>query len=306
MQKPELLKPGDKIAIVSPATIVNPDYIDGAAEFLASQGYRVEVMPHAKGPAFGSYAAADALRLVDLHDAIADKDVRAILCARGGYGCNHLLGKLDENMIAADPKWIIGFSDVSALHALWQKCGVMSLHAPMAKHLTTMPANHYCTQIMMDFLSNPNPIELEVLSNPLNHHGRCRGKLVGGNLAVIEGLAGTPYDVLGNVENEDTILFIEDIAEPIYKIERIMIRLKLAGKLQKLKGLVIGEFTEYRSDKNFESMEDMLAEMLEDENMPIAFGFPTGHGDDNLPLLLGAQCTLDVNKESTLLSFREL
>lgn len=302
MTVPSLLKPGDKVAIISPATIVNPEYIDGAARFLASQGFTPVVMPHAKGPAHGSFAASDSARLSDLADALKDPSVRAILCARGGYGCNHLLDKLPASLIAADPKWLIGFSDVSALHALWQHCGVVSLHAPMAKHLTLLPADHYCTRAMMRILTEGLPVEYFANPHPLNIVGEAHGTLVGGNLAVINGLAGTPYDPFATPRR---ILFIEDISEAIYAVERMLIRLRLSGQLGNLAGLVVGSFTEYKPDRNHPDMETMISRLLAETtgvDFPVAFGFPAGHTDDNLPLALGAEARLSVCREGTILT----
>ena len=133
MMRPRPLRQGDTIAIISPATTVREEYIDGAARLLEGAGYRVRVMPHAKGPADGTFAATAADRLADFTEAYLNPQVRAILCARGGYGCIHLIDSIPPQMLAADPKWVIGFSDVSALHAMMLHAGAMSLHAPMAQ-----------------------------------------------------------------------------------------------------------------------------------------------------------------------------
>ncbi|MDE6393205.1 MAG: LD-carboxypeptidase [Muribaculaceae bacterium] len=297
--QPALLSPGDRIAVVSPASEVNPDYIDGAVRFLESEGFRPFVAPHAKGPAAGSYAAPDSGRLADLTDAWSDPSVRAILCARGGYGCCRLIDRIPLRLIADNPKWLIGFSDISILHALSLKAGVMSLHAPMARHLTLLPADHYCTRAMMRILTDGLPVEYIAPAHPLNRTGQAEGMLAGGNLAVINGLAATPFDPLDS--DKPLILFIEDISEAIYAVERMLIRLRLAGRLDSIKGLVVGHFTEYRPDRNHPDMETMISRMLGDVPFPVAFGFPAGHTDDNLPLPLGAAATLTVTGEETSL-----
>lgn len=305
MIKPSNLKSGHKIAIISPATIVKPIYIDQAAEALKAEGLKPIIMPHAKGPAKGSYAAADADRLADLLAAISDPEIKAILCARGGYGCNHLLHAIPPQLIADNPKWLIGFSDISALHALWQKAGVISLHAPMAKHLSTLPADHYCTRAMMHILRDSLPTEYMTPSHPLITRGEAQGILAGGNLAVINGLAATPFDPLNLADSsEGLILFIEDIAEKIYAVERMLTRLILAGQLQKCKALIVGHFTEYTPDPNHPDMEHMIRALLDryDIKIPVAFGFPAGHTDDNLPLPLGAKASLSITPDSTILS----
>lgn len=225
--------------------------------------------------------------------------MRAILCARGGYGCCRLIDRIPLGLIADNPKWLIGFSDISILHALSLKAGVMSLHAPMARHLTLLPSDHYCTRAMMRILTDGLPVEYIAPAHPLNRTGQAEGMLAGGNLAVINGLAATPFDPLDC--DEPLILFIEDISEAIYAVERMLIRLRLAGRLDSIKGLLVGHFTEYRPDRNHPDMETMISRLLGDVPFPVAFGFPAGHTDDNLPLPLGAAATLTVTDEETSL-----
>lgn len=300
---PKCLAPGDKVAILSPASVVKSEYIDGAAAFLTSRGFVPIIMPHAKGPASGSFAADDRSRLADITSAWSDPKIRAILCARGGYGCNHLVDKISPKCILSDPKWLIGFSDVSALHALCQHAGIVSLHAPMAKHLTELPADHYCTEAMMRILTEGLPVQYLMPAHPLSVQGEAVGTLVGGNLAVISGLAATPYDPL-NLPGKK-VLFIEDIGEEIYEVERMLIRLRLSGALNNVTGIVVGSFTSYGKDRNHPDMETMIARLFgESPGIPIAFGFKAGHTDDNLPLPLGTQAHLSVTDEETLLTLQ--
>ncbi|MDE6006083.1 MAG: LD-carboxypeptidase [Muribaculaceae bacterium] len=305
---PPSLQSGDVVAIVSPATIVKEEYIDGASEFLRSEGFTPRVMPHAKGASSGSYAASDEDRLADLREAFQDSDVKAILCARGGYGCNHLLEGVGEELVREHPKWLIGFSDVSALHALSGRAGVVSLHAPMAKHLATLPCDQYCTRALMRILTEGLPIEYIAPPHPFNREGESEGMLIGGNLAVINGLADTPYDpfrIAREAGETHPILFIEDISEAIYAVERMLIRLHLGGHLKSLGGMVVGAFTEYRADRNHADMESMISALLDryGYEFPTAFGFPAGHTDDNLPLPMGATARLSVTAEGTTLTF---
>lgn len=298
MKYPSKIQKGDRVAIISPASAVKEEYIDGASRFLTSAGFEPVVMPHAKGPCSGSYAATDDERLSDLESAYRDPTVRAILCARGGYGCNHLISRIEPSLIANNPKWLIGFSDVSALHALSLHAGVVSLHAPMAKHLTLLPADHYCTRTMMEILESGLPYEYHITGNRLNRPGSARGRLVGGNLAVINGLAATPFDPVATAE--PIILFIEDIGEQIYEVERMLIRMRLAGQLDRLAGLIIGNFTDYREDRNHKDMYSMIDSLLSagrGVEFPVAYGFPTGHTDDNLPLPLGCETTIEVSRD---------
>lgn len=306
MKFPSSLKSGDKIAIVSPASVVKEEYVTGAAEQIAARGYLPVVMPHAVGYESGSYSATRSNRIIDLLDAVTDPDIKAILCARGGYGCCQLLDALSPSLIASNPKWIVGFSDVSALLALWLRSGLVSVHGPMAKHLATMPDDDFCTRSLFHMLENGGSVDYKVEGHAYNRYGTARGCLKGGNFAVLTDLADTPYDILSsNEENEDVILFLEDIAEPIYKVNRMLWRLLLSGALDKVKGIIFGAFTEYRPDRNFETMEDMIHDFLErhvSRDIPVVYDFPTGHIDRNLPLPVGAGVELKVDETGVRLT----
>lgn len=302
---PSVLKKGDLIAIVSPATTVKEEYVAGAAAFLKGRGYKPLVMPSALGPADGSFSASHEARLKDLTDAIENPNIAAILCARGGYGCVHLIAdpKLME-AVKRNPKWLIGFSDVSALHALWHKCCIASIHGPMAKHITIETPDDACTDALMRIITQNPIMDYAVEPSPFNRLGKAVGELRGGNLAVLDGLASTPFDMLSVDESEDVILFIEDISEAIYAVERMLMRLYLSGTLSRLKGLIIGQFTEYRPDKNFDTMEAMVDSLLARcgiDNIPVAFSFPVGHVSNNLPLVEGACVELEVTPDKVTL-----
>ena len=302
---PSPLQEGGKVAIVSPATVVKEEFIIGAADYFRNRGYEPVVMPSAMGPAAGSFAASHEARLHDLREAVDNPDVGAILCARGGYGCVHLIadGQLAAS-VAAHPKWLVGFSDVSALHALWHSCGVASIHGPMAKHITTEAPDNPCTCELLRLLTRKPAMDYSFPSSPYNRPGTAVGELRGGNLAVLNGLAGTPCDMLHVDEGEDVILFIEDISEAIYAVERMLMRLHLSGSLSRLRGLIIGQFTEYRPDRNFETMEAMIDALLTRcgiTGIPVAFNFPIGHVSANYPLIEGAQVKLEVTSASVTL-----
>lgn len=295
---PRPLQPGDKVAILSPATEVKEEYVDGAAAFLRKYGYEPVVMSGAKGPACGTYASTLDERLENLESALSDSQIRAILCARGGYGAVQLISRIPAAAIKADPKWLIGFSDISALHAMMLRAGVASIHAPMAKHLTEEEDGEESIEALLGILEEGLPTGYCLEADPRNSTGEARGRLRGGNLAVLNGLAQTPFDLLYPADGEDVILFVEDISEAVYAVERIFWRLHLSGALGRIKGLIIGQFTEYRPDKNFETMEDMLDARLSEwgvkERIPVVFGFPAGHVQRNLPLVEGAWTTLRV------------
>ena len=299
MKYPDLLAPGDKIAIISPATTVRPEYIDGAVSLLRDKGFSPIVMSHAKGPAEGSFAATAAARIADFQTAWCDSEVKAVLCARGGYGCVEILPAIPPSMLRANAKWLIGFSDVSALHAMLHSSGIASLHAPMARHLAEEPADDPCTEALLRILTSAEATEYNLPAHPDNFGGEAEGRLRGGNLAVLNGLANTRFDMLDvKPADEDTILFIEDIAEPIYKVERVLWRLRLNGTLNRVAGLIFGTFTDYKPDRNHASMEAMIRQRILDwglEGIPVAFGFPCGHTADNLPLIEGCMASLSVS-----------
>ena len=182
MYRPQFLCPGDSVSIVSPASIINPDYVKGATGVLESWSLGVTVSSHCLDHS-GLYSGTIDERMNDFRHALYDPAVKAVLCSRGGYGAVHLLDGLTDD-IARNPKWIIGFSDISALHALCVSRGVMSLHAPMCKHLTTEPADNRCTHYLRQILFGEIP-EYKENPHPLNRCGEGRGMLVGGNLSLI-------------------------------------------------------------------------------------------------------------------------
>jgi len=285
---PPALKPGDKIAICAPAGAIKPDIVEEALPVIRDQGWVPVVMPHALGK-YGSYSGTPDERFSDMRMAFADEDVRAILCARGGYGLVHIIDRLDKLPIADDPKWVIGFSDISALHALMAKKGIVSLHSSMCAAIRRGiddPDN----RDLFGILAGMRPAHI-FESHPYDRQGIAMGTLRGGNVAVLAELISTPYDIL----QPDTVLFIEDVAEPIYKIERILHQLRLSGVLGKLKGLIVGQFTEYEPDDNYADMETMIKDMVAPYNYPVAFNVPVGHVEHNIPLLESAKVTLKVS-----------
>lgn len=290
---PQSLSTGDTIAIVSPSSIIKPQNVYKALPVINDQGWQTEVGPHAFDR-HGTYAGTDADRLADLTAALTDPAVKAILCSRGGYGAVHLLESLARLPLENNPKWIIGFSDISALHALMTSRGIASIHAPMTKHIADYGADDPDTAALFSILRGES-VRYELPPHPADRHGSADGMLVGGNLAVIAGLIGTPFDVL----KPGRILFIEDVAEPIYKIERIFYQLQLSGVLASLAGLIVGKFTNYSGDDDNPSMEAMIERMVAPYDYPVAFGAPIGHVRHNIPLICGAGATLTVTPAAT-------
>lgn len=292
---PSPLTKGDKIAIISPASHILPDYVDGACNAIAQMGFQPVVSNHCKGQC-GGYSGTIEQRLADFLEALHNPEVKAILCSRGGYGVVHLLEYLSADDIAENAKWLIGFSDISALHAAMVASGVVSIHASMAKHLTQFGVDNEATVALFNILQGKLPT-YQTPSHAFNKPGTASGTLTGGNMAVLCGLLDTDFDLLSRGD----ILFIEDVGEEVYKIERMLYNLRLSGVLPMIKGLIVGRFTDYRNpDGNGDSMEQMVKRMVEPYDIPVAFDFPVGHVDENMPLIEGAQVTLTVADTVTL------
>lgn len=284
---PKPLKEGNTIAILSPAGIIKPEHVQNSIPVLEAQGWKVKVMPHTLGK-WGNYSGTPEDRLADLEEAFLDPEVRVILCSRGGYGVVHLMDSLNRLPIEKDPKWVVGYSDISALHALMASKGIASIHASMTSHISK-GAEDEDNKVLFEILRGQAPA-FTFEGHQYNRLGQCSGKIIGGNVAVIAELINTPYDII----EEDTILFIEDVSEPIYKIERIMYQLRLSGVLPRLRGLIVGQFTEYSADSNYKNMESMIYDMVKPYHYPVAFNVPIGHVSHNIPVIESAQVTLKV------------
>ncbi|MDE5710218.1 MAG: LD-carboxypeptidase [Bacteroides sp.] len=301
---PPSLQEGDRVIILSPSGKIDKSFLKGAEKRLKSWGLEVVLAKHADG-SNGTYAGSIRQRLDDLQNALDDKKAKVIFCSRGGYGAVHLVGKLDFTRFKEHPKWLVGFSDITALHNVLQQQGFASLHAPMARHLTVEPEDDFCTQALKDILFGNLPCEEERFchtcpAHKLNHRGEAEGILRGGNLAVAYGLRGTPYDIPA----EGTILFIEDVGERPHAVERMMYNLKLGGVLEKLSGLIIGQFTEYEENHSLgKELYGALADLVKECDYPICFNFPVGHVTMNVPLINGAAVKLEVGKKEVKLSF---
>lgn len=301
---PPYVQEGDKVIIISPSSKIDKSFLKGAKKLLKSWGLEVAIAKHA-GSSYGTYAGSIRQRLDDLQEAMDDEEAKVILCSRGGYGAVHLVGKLDFTRFREHPKWLIGFSDITALHNVFQQNGFASLHAPMARHLTVEPEEDFCTQALKDILwgsvlQGEETFSYVCPAHKLNHTGEGKGTLRGGNLSVFYGLRGTPYDIPA----EGTVLFIEDVGERPHAVERMMYNLKLGGVLEKLSGLIIGQFTEYEETCSLgKDLYGALADLLKEYDYPICFGFPTGHVSMNVPLINGTEVTLEVEKKEVKLSF---
>ena len=310
---PHPVRKEGKVALIGPATRIKPEIVEGLIRLYEERpeempGSELIVYPSAlDANACGSYAASLEQRVADFTDAWSRDDVDLVVCARGGYGCVHLLDYLDPDFIKSHSKWLVGFSDVSALHALLHKCGIASIHGGMAKQLvedTDCGFGGYRKAFRKLVEGAAPTMDYRVEPHAYNVGGEGRGVLLGGNLAVLNGLAATPFDMMASALTEDVILFLEDVSEPIYAVERMLYRLHLQGVLRTARGLVIGQFTEWKADRNYESIYDMIHARFEEWGVecPVAFDFPVGHNDRNVPLIEGATATQTVDADGVTLS----
>lgn len=274
-----------RIRIVSPSGAIDGAYIDGAKQRLEAWGHTVSVGQHAYGK-WGRFAGTDEERLADLNEAIADSEVDAVLCARGGYGLQRIVDRV------VGEKLIIGFSDITELH---RKMDCATLHAVMCKHIATLPEESEPICYLQTALAK-RTLEYDIPAHPLNRPGEAEGKLVGGNLSVLYGLQGVASLQLSQ-EGEGTILFIEDIAERHYHIDRMMQNLRMSGVLAKISGLIVGQFSDCDEDAGMhETVYETILRAVKDYDYPVVFDFPAGHVERNLPLWMNTMCKIQNNK----------
>jgi muramoyltetrapeptide carboxypeptidase len=295
---PPYLKSNDQIRIVSPSGNIEPKYIVGAKKTLSSWELNVTEGKFARTK-YGRFAGTEAQRIADLQEALDDPSVNAILCSRGGYGVAQIIDKLDFSTFAKSPKWLIGFSDITILHNAISNLGVASIHGIMAKHLTQFSPNSIHVQKCREILFGQMPTYV-VPKHRLNKVGIGQGKLIGGNLSVLIGLRGSQFDL----DYKNNILFIEDIAERPYHIDRMMQNLRFSGALAQLSGLVVGQFSDCDEDPLMKkSVAQIIASAVSEYDYPVCFNFPAGHVDNNFPLKLGETVQFEVTKRAVTLAF---
>jgi muramoyltetrapeptide carboxypeptidase len=287
-----------KIRIISPSGVVNIDYLDGAANLLRSWGWEVSEGDFARA-SFGRYAGTNEERIQDLQEAISDEGLQAVLCSRGGYGLVQIIDEIDFTSLLKHPKLFIGFSDITVLHAALSKLNIPSVHAVMAKQLTEFDAEDDSLLQLKAILKGQFP-QYQIETDALNIYGQAGGKLVGGNLAVLMGLMNTPFEP----DFQDSILFIEEIAEEAYRIDRMMQQLRLSGVLNKISGLVLGHFTDCPEDEEMHlSIKENIIAIASEYQIPVCANFPAGHDHPNLPLIMNKEVSLLVNEKGTELDF---
>ena len=299
MVRPAYLKEGDKIAIISPASVPDKEFVDGGAEILRQWGLVPVYGTHVCSQN-GTFAGTVTQRRNDLEWALSDPEIKAIMCSRGGYGSIQELVKMDMNIITNNPKWIIGYSDITAIHGAMVSNGVMSIHAHMLEHLNKTKGEDESSQYLRRMLFGEMPV-YNVEHHPLNKQGKASGTLVGGNLSLITSIAGSKFNFLNL--NDDIILFIEDIDENLEHLNRMTYQLIASGIIDRVKGIILGDFSGYRRTADFDTVEQMFETIFQNYNIPICYKFPCGHTFRNFPMIEGARVTLTITGESTTLTF---
>ncbi|MGE6395679.1 S66 peptidase family protein [Chryseobacterium scophthalmum] len=296
---PKSLKKGDKIAIISPAGSVEPTQLEKGIEMIKSKGFEPVLGEnlYTKFSNGYNYAGTEEQRLKDMNWALNDSEISAVWASRGGYGCQHLIHGLNLKEFTKNPKWYIGYSDNTVIQSFLLKKGFASIHGQTIK-TSSFGVTEESYDLIFDILKGKKP-KYSLQSNQFNKKGNIEGELIGGNLALIYALLGTKY----SFDFKDKILFIEDIGENFYALDRMMMSLELAGVFTKIKGLIVGGMTNMGDEKENKQYEEsfdefanqLISDRISKYNFPVVFGFPNGHIKDNRPLIIGSQIKVKIN-----------
>jgi muramoyltetrapeptide carboxypeptidase len=297
MISPKYLAKGDKVGLVAPARSVLKNELENAIQFLKSfgldaiTGENIIKIDH-------QFAGSDAERASDMQKFLDDENIQALFCVRGGYGSVRTLQLLNFDKFIKNPKWIVGYSDITVFHSyLNSRLGIETLHAPLISNVGKKEHDQEAFIKTIETLFG-KPLSYSFDANPLNSDGRAKGRLVGGNLSVLFSLRGTPADV----DTQKKILFIEDLDEYLYHIDRMMMNLKYGNKLSGLRGVIVGEMKDMKDNMvpfGSDALQ-IISNILSEFNIPVCFGFPAGHGFKNWPLILGREVVLNIGKKCSL------
>jgi len=299
IKNPPYLQKGDTIGIICPSGAMPVEKVSECIRVLNEDwGFSVKV-GKTVGSEFNYFSGTDKERLNDLQQMLDDAEVKAVLCARGGYGMSRIIDQIDFEKFREHPKWIIGFSDVTVLHShLYTNYYISSIHSPMAVAFNNDEyKNEYVTSLKN--ILEGKKIKYTCPPHEFNKKGEGIGELVGGNLTLLTHLTGTVSDI----KTKGRILFIEDVGEYLYNIDRMMLQLKRSGKLSKLAGLIVGGFTDLKdTERPFgETAYEIIRDMVKEYNYPVCFGFPVSHDKENLALKIGIGYKLKVSKSKAVL-----
>jgi muramoyltetrapeptide carboxypeptidase len=298
MVAPAYLEPGNKIIIVSPAGKVKEQDVIPAVKWLENEGYQVQLGKYIFESHF-QFAGTDSQRLYDMQQALDDEDAKAILCSRGGYGTVRIINKLDFSKFMKNPKWLIGFSDITILHACLNNKNIATIHGVMPRYFFNKKGLANDNLISLMKILTGKDITYTIPGSEFNQPGKVTGELVGGNLSVISSMFGTRCEL----ETTGKILFLEEIDEFLYHADRMMHQLNMSGKLSNLAGLVIGNFADMKDNESpfGKTIHEIISEAVSPYDYPVCFEFPAGHDEKNLALSFGKTWELSVSKKITTL-----
>ncbi len=291
---PPYLKTGDTIGLVCPAGYMPLEKVQTCIQTLRDWGYAVRIGKTVGGDSTTYFSGTDEERLDDFQQMLDDDNVQAILCARGGYGMGRIIERISFRKFRKHPKWVIGYSDITVLHShLYSNFKIASLHAPMAAAFNDGGYQNEYVLSLKNALSG-GKARYTCPPHAFNRRGKASGPLVGGNLALLSHLVGTGSDL----KTKGRILFLEDVGEYIYNVDRMMHQLKRSGKLSKLAGLVMGGFTDMKdTDRPFGTpVPDLVRDLVKEYDYPVCYGFPVSHSDENYALKVGVEYTLQVSE----------
>jgi len=299
IKTPPYLQKGDTIGLVCPAGSMPVEKISECIRVLNEDWGFTTKVGITIGQQYHYFSGTDEERLEDFQHMLDDDNVKAILCARGGYGLSRIIDKIDFTNFKTNPKWIIGFSDVTILHShIYRNYNISTLHAPMANAFNEEGYKNEFVQSLRHILEGKK-IKYQCKQHEFNKKGDGIGELVGGNLALLAHLIGTDSDL----KTKGRILFIEDVGEYLYNIDRMMYQLKRSGKLDKLAGLIIGGFTDMKdTERPFgQTVHEIIRDAVAEYDYPVCFDFPVSHGKENYALKIGVGYKLKVGKNKVIL-----
>lgn len=303
MIKPKVLKKGDTVGLIGPASPTPPENIKPSIEKVQELGFKVITGESCYG-IHGYLSGSDEIRANDINNMFKDKSIDGIWCIRGGYGTPRILNMLDYNAIRLNPKIFIGYSDITVLHiAINQKCKLVTFHGPMVSteliyNIDDFTQDYMIRNIMntepLGLINNPNNIEIKTLVS-----GKCEGKLIGGNLSLVVGTLGTPYEI----DTRGKILFLEDIDEELYRIDRMLTQLKLSGKFCDAEGIILGNWNNCVAEEPEKSLTlmEIFNEIISPFCKPTIYNFMAGHCMPMITLPFGVNAKLDADNKKLVI-----
>lgn len=308
IMQPPYLKKGDTIAIVAPARKINLEEIKPSIDLLTSWELKVKLSKNIFC-SYNQFAGSDEERAEDMQWALDTEEIKAIFCARGGYGCVRMMDRLSFSRFKKSPKWLVGFSDITVFHSHLSNMKIASMHAAMPFNISKLIVERKGKEIndsvalatLKDALFGKS-IKYKIESHSLNRKGKAHGVLIGGNLSILYSLSGTSSDI----DTSGKILFIEDLDEYLYHIDRMMFNLKRSGKLKNLIGLIVGGMTDMKDNKVAfnKTAEQIISEAVAEYKYPVCYNFPAGHITGNSALKMGTTILLEVNAQYSKIQFQ--